>query len=719
MENLFYIIKGVLKRWYLWLGIPLVTSLVLYLNMREFKVYESKAKMQFELTTDGSLSITSKSLQLFEIGLMFTDLLEIARIKRVTEQVQLEILIACLGKDKFYNINSANNLFKDDEIIRRAKFLIESYSSLDMQRPIDITINNILIYNNLSTSDINNRIAINRISSSKYIDVKVEDSNPIAAKFIVKSITNAWIREYRHEIQKRYSEKRKSIEGTCNSTQKELNILLDSLKEYKRKKKVIDVDETTKYLIDRRIELQNSVAKLRKDLASKKESIAYIEQKLNKNKDFGFNNENESINSKIIVLKDSLRKLQQEKEYNSYNLERLPTDYMDKLNIKIVSVEKNIQKSISSSISNTTYDPSLTKQTMVNDYVKDQIDYVKEEAMIKVMNQELYQLSKQSDHFIEIISNIKKMEHQIKTKEKYYLTLLEKKYFAEILEDDAGHNFFIVESANFPIKHKKSKRALIVIGSFIGSLILFIVIITSTIIFDPKYHLPFQFEKDSLIPIISTITQPKPDKERSIFIPAFIKKILAKRKEKKDNSINQVTTDNYRLLRRTILSIEEDTNIISFVDARSNPITLNTILIIKEMLLQTGIKTLLFYADWNVPLSQQEIKEEYKSLDDIDTINDCSIINLSEEQKSPYDYLLPEDWFNKLKDLRTSYNYIFIITPPSRISTEWMEWINLSSEAFYVFELHKSFNQLDVKNQSYLLDTHCNVIGGILTSNGK
>ncbi|MBB6460218.1 GumC domain-containing protein [Flammeovirga kamogawensis] len=719
MENLFYIIKGVLKRWYLWLGIPFLTSLILYLNMKEFKIYESKAKMQFELTTDGSLSITSKSLQLFEIGLMFTDLLEIARIKRVTEQVQLEILIECLGENKFYNINSANNLFSDEEIIRRAKFLIESYSALDMQRPIDITINNILIYNNLSTSDINNRIIINRIGSSKYIDVKVEDSNPIAAKFIVKSISNAWIREYRHEIQKRYSEKRKSIEATCNSTQKELNILLDSLKEYKRKKKVIDVDETTKYLIDRRIELQNSVAKLKKDLASKKESIAYIEQKLNKNKDFGFSDQNESINSKIIVLKDSLRKLQQEKEYNSYNLERLPTDYMDKLNIKIAGVEKSIQKSISSSISSTTYDPSLTKQTMVNDYVKDQIDYVKEEAMIKVMNQELYQLSKQSDHFIEIISNIKKMEHQIKTKEKYYLTLLEKKYFAEILEDDAGHNFFIVETANFPIKHKKSKRALIVLGSFIGSLILFIVVITSTIIFDPKYHLPFQFEKDSLIPIISTITLPITDKKNSKYIPSFLKKIFDRRRERKNTQINQITIDNYRLLRRTILSIEEDTNIISFIDARSNFITLNTILIIRKMLQQTGIKTLLFYADWNAPLSMQEINESYKNLDDLDTLNECSIINLSEEQKSPYDYLLPEDWFSKLKNLRSTYNYIFIIPPPTRVSTEWMEWINLSSEAFYVFELHQSFNQLDVKNQTYLLDTHCNIIGGILTSKSK
>ncbi|WP_044220887.1 GumC family protein [Flammeovirga pacifica] len=688
--------------------------------MSDFKMYESKAKLQFELNTDGSLSLTSKSLQLFEIGLMFTDLLEIARIKRVLENIQLNILIKSLNTNKLYDIKLDNDLYSETEIINRANYLLDNFENLNMQRPIDVVINNTMIKNGLGIEDISKRFSISRIGSSKYINVSIEDKDPFAAKFIIDILTKAWIKEYRYEIKQRYKDKSESIANSCDRARVELSDLYDSLKVFKRKHNIIDIDATKKFIIDRSSELQKEISKGKKELASDKSSIDFLGNTLENKKDFGFKSESDDIHLSIMHLKDSLRKLQQEREYNAYNLEKLPSDYTTKLDAKIRSIENKIKNNLSKSISSTTYDPSLTKQSIVNKYIQDQINYVKLEAQVSTLEDELNQLTYRSRQNIDVISNIVKLEGQIETKEKYYLNLLEKKHFAELLEKESGNNFFIIETANFPIKPKSSKRGLIIVGASMGSMILILVIVVLRIIFDAKHHLPFQIDKESKIPIIASIYLLPVHDYKHKFKPRIISKLQRWRQNYKRKLVAGGNTDSRKYLRRLILDLDKDgKNIITFMGARSNHITLHTLLELQKMFNKTNIKSLIIYNDWFSPLDVNQ--KEYKRFEfkDRETINDSGVLDLSQEECSPYDLLLPDDWFSLLVKLRQKYQYILLITPPTHQSTIWHEWLNLTSDVFYVYELHETFDDDDVKHQEYLLETHCNVFGGFLTSNVK
>lgn len=702
------------------MGIPVIVCVILFNTMSDFKMYESKAKLQFELNTDGSLSLTSKSLQLFEIGLMFTDLLEIARIKRVMENLQLNILIHSFKTDKLYKINLINDLYTKEELISRAEYLLENFQTLNMQRPIDVVINNTMIKNNLGVEDLSKRFSISRIGSSKYINVSVEDKDPYAAKFIIDILTKAWIKEYRYEVKQRYKDKSESIAASCDRAHDELLMLYDSLRDFQRDQNVIDIEATKKFIIDRSAELKKEISKGKKELASDKSSIDFLGNTLENKKDFGFKSESDEIHLSIMQLKDSLRKLQQEREYNAYNLEKLPSDYLDRIDAKISRIEIRINAQLSKSISSTTYDPSLTKQSIVNKYIQDQINYVKLEASVKTLENELYELNNRSRNNIEIIANIVKLEGQIETKEKYYLNLLEKKHFAELLEKESGNNLFVVENANFPIKPKSSKRGLIIVGASMGSMILILVIVVLRIIFDAKHHLPFQIEKESKIPIIASIyLLPHLDYLRR-FKPKFVSKLQVWRQEYKRKQVHSQNIDSRKYLRRLILDLDDNgKNIISFVGARSNHVTLHTLLELQRMFDRTNLKSLIIYNDWFTPLPKTG--NDFKRLEfkNRDQFTESGILDLSQEEVSPYDLLLPDDWFKLLVKLRKQYNYIMIITPPTHKSTIWHEWLNLTSDVFYVYELHETFDEEDAKNQDYLIEQHCNIFGGLLTSTVK
>ncbi|WP_281615283.1 hypothetical protein [Flammeovirga sp. SubArs3] len=717
MQNLIYILKSIVKKIYLWLGIPIVLCVVLYTQLSDFKTYQSKAKLQFELNTDGSLSVTSKSLQLFEIGLMFTDLLEIARIKRVIQHVQLMILIESLQTDNLYDIKIKTDLYSEKEIIKRAQFLLDNFIEFDLQRPVDVIINNILVFNGLSVEDLNKRIKINRIGSSKYIEVSVEDKSPYNAKFIVDALTDAWIREYRFELQSRYHEKSESINKSCINAKQDLVELMDSLKRYKRRNNVIDIKATKKFIIERSAEIKKEISLVKKDMRSVENTIDYLERTLQNKSDFGFQGNSQELNTEIMMLKDSLRKLQRDKEYNAYNLEKLPSDYPYKINEKINLLETKINKKLSNSVTNTTYDPSLAKQAMVSDYLKKQIEYVKLDAQLKSLQTEMGKLNSTSRKFIDIISDITKLEHQIETDNQHYLILLEKKYFAELLERDAGHNFFIIEKASFPIKAISSKKGLIIVGAFVGATILLLVTVALLIIFDPNHHLPAQIEKHAKIPIITSLYIIPIREFTSRFTPKFYKYIQTKRDNIKRRNVADQNADSKKYIRRLIVDLpKSNKNIISFMGARTNSITFDTAIEIQQMLAKSSLKSIIIYNDWFSPLSEKEVKVPIVSIDTFEASRENCILNLSEQSCSPYDFKLPQEWFYTLSHLRTVFDYVIIIPPPTHKATIWMEWLNLSSDIFYVYELHRRFERDDIKNQTYMLEQHANVIGGILTS---
>lgn len=717
MQIIYYIIDEVLKRWYFWTILPCIVAIFVYTKTGDLKSFESKAKLQFELNSDENLTLNSKSIKLFEYGFLYSDVIEVARLKHVTHRIQLRILKDGFGEKKYFDFENSENLYSNAEIIKRIDFLLENKRLFDTQRPIDVVILQFLENNGISHESVNDKTKVSRISSSKYMKISTEDKNPNVAYFYVKVLSQEWPREYQSEIRYQLKEKRLIIEKTTNKAKDELDYLLDSLRDYQEKFNIFNVEASSDAINERILELQKMLGTLQKNHSARRRAIDYIKMQLDVKKDYGYANENEDIHQKIISLKDSLQKLKLNRQFDKYKLNHLPFDYTSALEVEINNLEDKLQQSLSRSITHTTYDPSATKQGIVTDLVSLEIEYQKEEAMIPVVIRQLNEVKHEGKNLVGVISHVDNLKHKIKTKETHYLTLLSKLNIATVLEKDAGKELFVIEEANFPLKHKSSKRLLSVIGTFVGGLLLIIIVIVVTIVLDKNLHKPFQYEKETIIHTVAIVSGRRKFLNKQLEKVPFLSNFLRKKIDKKNIKYEILERDVIKSIRKQVLEIDtKEAGIILFNYERSCKMQYHTVKKLYDFLRVLDVPVLMIYANWNQ--SKIDFKEAPvigNKYSDLHTAKTSGLIDLSKYAASPYDYELPSKWFVILKKLKKTYRYIFIMPPPISSSLEWKEWMDISSDLYYMYELHFPFSEENAKTQNEMYESHLNILGTIIT----
>ncbi|MBD0401380.1 hypothetical protein [Flammeovirga sp. EKP202] len=721
MQTIYYILFEVLKRWYLWTIPPAIAAVFVYTKTADFKSFESKSKLQFELTSDENLTLNSKSIKLFEYGFLFSDVIEVARLQHVTQRIQLRILKDGVGDKRYFDFEVDENLYGPTEIINRIDFLIEKNKLLDMQRPIDVVILQLLEKNGITPAAVESKIKISRIGSSKYMTITAEDKLAKVAYFYVKVMAEEWTQEYKNEIGHQLTGKRIIIEETTNKSKEELDYLLDSLRNFQERFNVFNVEASSDAVNERILELQKMLGTLTKNHAARRRAIDYIKHQLEVKTDYGYANQNQDLHEQIIHLKDSLQKLKLSREFDQFKADQLPFDHKANLENEISHLESRLQSSLNETIINTTYDPSATKQSIVSDLVVLEIEYEKEEAMIPVVRSQLWEVKSEGKRLVGIISHVDNLKHKINTKEKHYLKLLDKLNVALVLEKDAGKDLFVIEEANFPLKPKSSKRMLLVIGTFMGGLLLIIVTIVATLALDKNLHKPFQFEHETVISTVALVSGRRHKVNKVIQKIPKLNQFIYKRCQKKNKVLDALERDVIKSIRKQVLEIDtKESGIILFNYVRSNKMQYHTVKKLYDFLRVLGVETLILYANWDLPeVDFEDAPIIGNSYADVETATASGMIDLSKYAASPYDYALPSKWFKMLKRLKEQYKYIFILPPPIYQSLEWKEWMDLSSDLYYMYELHFPFNEDDAKNQNEMYESHLNILGTIITEDDE
>ncbi|MDD2250520.1 MAG: hypothetical protein PHE92_05425 [Candidatus Cloacimonetes bacterium] len=316
-------------------------------------------------------------------------------------------------------------------------------------------------------------IKVIRLGNSDMLRVFYAANDPGVAYQTLLLLNKLYTREYKTLQFGSTSNAIRYFEEELARVGKELRESEDSLTNYNVRNRIINYDEQTKQVaaLDKDLDLIYQEALLRYNSANA--SIRHLEiqldenvQHLKGNAEFLTKlNQVSNLNTRVaemgVFYTDSTSSAYTQQQLNSYKqqLEQAEKELMD----------------FSQSFSNRKYTrEGYPTSNFVNQWLEELLKLERSKAEIQVIETHKQELDKQYSHFSPIGSTIKRQERSIDFIERNYLSILASLNAARLRLKSLEMNSASLKLINppvFPLNAEPSKRKMLVMGAYVGSLI--------------------------------------------------------------------------------------------------------------------------------------------------------------------------------------------------------------------------------------------------------
>ena len=467
MNLVIQIIRQIVKKWYLWLFIPLMSSLlVFHLTGKGSKQFVSESALYLNLPTNKGLSLTNEEYKQHEISAYIQDLIQLTHSRKSMEFVKLSILKGYLqGENTLLKAPESGFPWTDSlEVVQRIDSLLSENEMLDLKQPLDAAITIYLRDQGITNESIKSLFQLYREGSSNYLRLKVTTGDPFVSAYIGEKIVMAMKRLNKEINQNKLEADQKLFEQLVAQAKKELNEKVKNLENYKIKHNVINLPEHTKAIVNQMVQLEVQKAELIEVLASKQEGILQIKTKLGVKEQIPVDL---SKNEKFIEVQNKMREIT-EVSNNSEIRRELTLS-------QIENTSKELEQLMQEYVSDVPVDIRKAKQELIQQYLNYQVELEMSRQLIPLVEAEIERIAVYAKTFAPLESNIGTLEREITTAQETFLILVNKLNLAKTVAQGTGVNeLVIIDSPNVPLLPVPSKRKLLVIAS---SILCFIVII--------------------------------------------------------------------------------------------------------------------------------------------------------------------------------------------------------------------------------------------------
>ena len=488
MNITLYIIRFLYRiRYQLIFGSVIVTGLVIYFSRFIPKTYTVKATIYTGIVSDTGLNSDQQPANWKSVENMFDNLVKLTQEKGIQKNIAIKLLA----------INLVHGNLDEDNVYIRAK----NYQELIKIIPEDLlqlvdkdseerTIDNFMkymkndpenflygilngngpfySYNKLSS------LTAKRLDNSDLIEISYQTTDPGITLSTIKLIYDELRAAYEDIRYKTTNDIVAYYEKELNRQQAKLSSLEDNLVNYNVANSVINYPEQTKAIANSYSEFENRYEATRRAHESADKVIQKMEQYMNirtklvkANDEFiQALNEISSINGKITEIET----------FNSEEMQNKNTDLL-KYKEQLRSAEQKISSLTTMINSYKESKEGVAIDGLVDEWLRQTIVKTKAKAELDVLDLRRKVYNEQYKIYSPIGTQIDRQQREIKVLEQSYLQMLHALNMAKMKQKDiqlTSATLRLISEPTFPILSDKSKRSLLVIAAFLGS-ILFII----------------------------------------------------------------------------------------------------------------------------------------------------------------------------------------------------------------------------------------------------
>jgi len=470
-------------RYWLLVGPMLVTLLAIYFTSNLPKTYEANTTIFTGIMSSQSVD-SQKNSDWNSTNNAFDNIINLVRSRSTLERVSIRLFAQAMIKgnpkeDNLYikasNYNNLLSIVPDD-----VKKLIDKN---DEQQ----TVQNLLNYkkedkDNFLYGLLNwfypfysfnalNSISVSRLASSDMIEFRYSSGDPGIAHQTLIILNEELINEYTNLQLGQSSNVIEYFENQLRMIQDQLNIREDSLMVYSIKGKIINYEEQTKQLTQISTDVYNRYEQALMDFYSSKKLINKLELQLNTRADLM--KENRQFIRTLEEVSLLTKKITELEAFNDENsaeqLDNLPKykSLLEKSEQKLYNLTNSI-----SSIQNSK--DGVTMTSIIQEWLTYILQNEKSKAEISALKERKKSVDDEFLRFTPIGPNLKKQEREISVSEESYHTILTHLAQAKLQQKNIqmiSATLKVVAPPIYPLAAAGTKRKLIVIVSFFGSIV--------------------------------------------------------------------------------------------------------------------------------------------------------------------------------------------------------------------------------------------------------
>lgn len=488
MNITLYIIRFLYRiRYQLIFGSVIVTGLVIYFSRFIPKTYSVKTTIYTGIVSDTGLNSDQQPTNWKSVENMFDNLVKLTQEKGMQKNIAIKLLA----------INLVHGNPDEDNLYIRAK----NYQDLMKIIPVDLlqlvdtcsegnTINNFMKYmkndpENFLYGLLNNDVPFysykslstlvaKRLDNSDLIEISYQTTDPGITLSTVKLIYDELRSAYEDIRYKTTNDIVAYYEKELKQQQIKLSSLEDKLVNYNVENSVINYPEQTKAIANSYSDFEDRYEASQRAYESADKIIQEMEEYMNirtklvkANEEFiQALNEISSINGKITEIET----------FNSEEMQAKDTE-LQEYKTQLKNAEQKISSLTTMINSYKESKEGVAVDGLVDEWLRQTIAKTKAKAELDVLEQRKKVYTEQYKIYSPIGTQIDRQQREIKVLEQSYLQMLHALNMAKMKQKDiqlTSATLRMISEPTFPIMSDKSKRMLLVIGAFMGSLLFII-----------------------------------------------------------------------------------------------------------------------------------------------------------------------------------------------------------------------------------------------------
>lgn len=490
MKYLLYAFRFLYRiRWWLIFAPIIITILVIYISRNLSRTYEVRATVYTGIVSGYTIEGESGISDYIGVSNAMDNLINIIQaentLKRVSYRLYARNMVhGDLSKDNQYitasSFREIYNRTKNNRDGAKLLALIDSTNEentfqniLKYEKPNKDNFIYGLFYWNHPHYCYNSlkNIRVNRKNNSDLLEISYTSNDPGIAYNTLDILMKEFVNEYR-DI--RYGETDKVIayfKAELDRIGSELKIAEDSLTNYNIEKRVINYYDETKEIaaINKEFELSEQRSTL--EFNSAKALISQLETRMGNNL-IQIKNNIDFINklNKVSTLTGAISEIQ---SFNSEDASK--TNNLTSLKKQLESTSKELSEISNQYVEDKHTKEGISKSSIVSQWLDQVLLYEKAKSDLQVIQNNRRKLNEKYEFFAPVGSTIKRKERNINFTEQNYLSVL-KSYNEALMRkknlEMTSATLKVLNPPAFPIQAQPTKRKIIVIAAFFGSIFL-------------------------------------------------------------------------------------------------------------------------------------------------------------------------------------------------------------------------------------------------------
>ncbi|RZK72869.1 MAG: lipopolysaccharide biosynthesis protein, partial [Pedobacter sp.] len=422
----------------------------------------SQAQLSTGIADDKQSTVFNQLLPGDQVNQEFANLIEMAKMKRVLDQLSYLLIINDIsGRTPFREPSSLMNTVNEDarkHALEVYRYKYDHKESLDPNDPDQNGMINLLVSMGYDHQSLSRTVNVFRSGDSDFLVIQAESDSPKLSAFIANNIANEFIKNYSTVVRQNQQKAVDYLNDLLSERTDSLSSRMSALRAYKIRNRVLNLDEQSKQLYNSILEYDAKKQEAVQNTSSYAGALNEIERKFSPDERKYLETTTAKVNRDIVSAKAELSAL-----YDQY----MKSDYEERYKTSIDSLQYLLDEQIQKSADQYLLNPLATKQELVAEKIRLEVQLDLSRYSINALENELNRLNNQFDNLVPKEALVQSLEMNVEIATKAYMDILNK--FNETnLESAFAVKLNVIQSAGLGNTQPSKKMLLVLISGVVS-----------------------------------------------------------------------------------------------------------------------------------------------------------------------------------------------------------------------------------------------------------